>query len=77
MTTKHSRIYPNCRDIILKSLIEEYNTQNILIQILRMRLPIIEAVTRYTWGTKWGNLDGGFNRSCDYSLTEKFCIVNN
>lgn len=35
----------------------------------------IEAVTINTWGTNWGNMDGGFNRNCDYSLTEKFSIV--
>lgn len=37
----------------------------------------IEAVTIYTWGTKLGNTDGGFNRSCDYSLTVNFSIVIN
>lgn len=37
----------------------------------------IEVVIIYIWGIKLGNMDGGFNRSCDYLLIVNFSIVIN
>lgn len=37
----------------------------------------IEVVIINMWGINWGNMDGGFNRNCDYLLIEKFSIVIN